>query len=230
MMVQALLFDLDNTLVDRSSAHRSYWEDFLARYPESSDGVGASTLLERLIAEDQQGYRPREDYFSWVASALVELGWSADRFWNDYRQRIASFVPARPYVKELLRSLAPIYQLAVVSNGSSATQRKKLEQARLAGFFSSVWISEECGCAKPSPRIFLLALQQLKCKPEDALFIGDDPVRDIEGAAQVGCRTCWVSHGGLFPKELTPPDLTISDVSALPDALAPARANGGSQC
>jgi putative hydrolase of the HAD superfamily len=227
MMLQSLLFDLDNTLVDRASAHRRYWEDFLARHPESAYGADATTVLERLIAEDDQGCRPREDYFDLVATALGGMGWEAKTFWNDYRSRISSFVQAQPDVQQLIGFLEPRYQLAVVSNGSSATQRRKLEQAQLSSLFSQVWISEECGCAKPSAKIFLLALEQLECKPQHALFIGDDPIRDIHGAAQVGCRTCWVSNGRRFPTDLKPPDLIIPGVTALPDALEVARANGG---
>jgi HAD superfamily hydrolase (TIGR01662 family) len=220
MTIQALIFDLDNTLVDRASAHRRYWEDFLSRYPVRNCSAERAAALEELVAQDDSGYRARKEYFSWAANFIGHSNWEAEMLWEDYRTRIALFIQPRIEVNALIESLAGHYSLGVVSNGSGIGQRKKLERAQLYNLFSKVWISQECGFEKPSPEIFLMALEGLNCKPNQSLFIGDDPIRDIAAAAEVGCRTCWVSGSGLFPKELSPPDISITNVTELPEALA----------
>ena len=55
--------------------------------------------------------------------------------------------------------------------------------------------------------------------PEAVLFVGDNPVTDIDGARAFGMRTAWVTRGRQFPAELHPPDIAIERVTDLRDLL-----------
>ena len=74
--------------------------------------------------------------------------------------------------------------LAVVSNWDVALHGY-LEQLGLAGSFDAVVTSAEAGAPKPDPRIFRLALERLRVRPERALHIGDSEA-DEEGARAAG--------------------------------------------
>jgi putative hydrolase of the HAD superfamily len=129
-------------------------------------------------------------------------------------------------VRKLIARLAAQCRIGVVSNGSARNQRRKLERIELADLADCVVISEEVGVAKPDPAIFLAALEELDCQPDEALFIGDDPLADISGASRAGLATCWVSLDRPFPGEFPAPDLVIPRLlkleSVLP-CLMPAR-------
>ena len=75
-------------------------------------------------------------------------------------------------------------RLAVVSNWDVAL-REHLEELALADHFATVVTSAEAGAPKPEPRIFELALERLRVRPERALHVGDSPA-DEEGARAAG--------------------------------------------
>jgi putative hydrolase of the HAD superfamily len=75
-------------------------------------------------------------------------------------------------------------RLAVVSNWDVALHGY-LEQLGLAERFGAVVTSAEAGAPKPDPRIFALALERLRVRPERALHIGDSEA-DEEGARAAG--------------------------------------------
>ena len=206
-MVRALLFDLDRTLIDRDAAHRAWVAE-----------VAPAAARAAWIAADDHGYRPRADYFAWLAQVHPELG-SADALWTRYRVRLPELVTPRPAVGALLDRLAGRYALGLVSNGGGETQRRKLARAGLAAHFPRPVISGELGAAKPDPAPFLAALIALGVSADQALYVGDDPRRDVAGARAAGLRTCWIAHGRAWEGPGAPPDGTIEDVLELEGAL-----------
>ena len=90
-------------------------------------------------------------------------------------------------VPQSLATLAPKFQLAVVSNFDRRLHTI-LEQLQIAPFFERVFISSELGADKPDPEIYRRALQRIGVEAADAMHVGDDPERDWEGAARAGLR------------------------------------------
>ncbi len=45
------------------------------------------------------------------------------------------------------------------------------------------------------------------------MFVGDNPVSDIDGARRFGMRTAWVQRGRQFPSDLEPPDRIIDNIN-----------------
>jgi FMN phosphatase YigB (HAD superfamily) len=60
-------------------------------------------------------------------------------------------------------------------------------------FFTVTADSALVGASKPDPRIFQYALRALACSPSQAWMIGDNPEADIDGAARLGLKTCWLA-------------------------------------
>lgn len=218
-MWRTILLDLDNTLIDRDTAHRRYCESYLERHcPWIVDGE-RSEALDEMLAVDQRGYFDRKQYCHWLSKRLPEANLSADAIWDDYRGRLAELVPRDERVLDLVDRLQGHYRLAIVSNGFGDIQRRKLGAAGLVDRFDDVFISGELGSEKPDGRIFLHALEQLGNAPEQALFVGDNPQHDIAGATNVGIATCWIAAGRSYPADLPSPDLTIQDVLEIDTVL-----------
>ena len=82
-------------------------------------------------------------------------------------------------------------KLGVVTNGPSAMQRRKLAALGIESAFDAILVSEEEGVSKPDPEIFRRALERCGVAAHEALFVGDHPVADIEGAHNAGLRVAW---------------------------------------
>jgi len=83
-----------------------------------------------------------------------------------------------------IRSLRPKYRTGMISNAWSEL-RPWLKELRIADAFDHIVISSEVGLAKPDPRIFQLALDDLGISPQEAVFIDDFEV-NIEAAGEIG--------------------------------------------
>jgi putative hydrolase of the HAD superfamily len=90
-----------------------------------------------------------------------------------------------PDVIEVLETLRPRFDLAVVSNFDGRL-RMILEHLGVSKFFSHVFLSSELGADKPDRLIYQRALQLSRLAPNETLHVGDDPVRDWEGAETAG--------------------------------------------
>jgi len=90
-----------------------------------------------------------------------------------------------PDVIEVLEALRPRFDLAVISN-FDARLRMILEQLGVSQLFSHVFLSSELGADKPDPLIYHRALKLSGLSPNETLHVGDDPVRDWQGAEAAG--------------------------------------------
>jgi putative hydrolase of the HAD superfamily len=106
-------------------------------------------------------------------------------------------------VKESLTRIATQFKLGLISNGTAATQRAKLEALAVNALFDPIVISEEVGLRKPDVRIFELAMANWHVAPDSVLFVGDDPVSDIGGATAAGMRVLRVGHEDGIPSILS---------------------------
>ena len=182
--------DLDNTLVDRDLAFRTWAQHFISEI--SADAAD----LDWLLAADGDGYTPRAD----LAVALRER-WGLDTDVPELVRRLLfehlPFVQTYPGVRAALATLRTTgVAIVVVTNGTVDQQSRKLEDAALAGLITDVVISEAVGSRKPDPTIFRTALDAAGRHGGrgPAWMIGDHPVADIAGAKNCGLRTGWVSH------------------------------------
>ncbi len=190
---KAVLFDLDNTLIDRDRAMRCAVATWLERL-----GVADEVrrhALDEVMAYDAHGYRPRADFCRWMCTRFAFAQVSPEALGEQLRADLVRYVEPVPKVRALLQRIAQLYPIGLVSNGGSRTQRAKLQRAGLDDVFEPlVLVSGEVGAPKPSAAIFEMALNWLDLPPEMVLFVGDDLARDIGGAAAVGIRTCRVGR------------------------------------
>jgi HAD superfamily hydrolase (TIGR01662 family) len=147
----------------------------------------------RAIREWAPGYRRS----AWSA-ALRECGLdpalgeqAAVRFIAHRRRACAPFDDAQPALRRL-RSAG--VRTAVVTNGMGDLQRLKAELAGLAGDVDVFVVSGDVGVGKPHPGVFQEALERLGAGAEQALMVGDNPIRDIAGAQRLGIRTAWLDR------------------------------------
>ena len=213
MTYQAILFDLDDTLYDL----RSYWRgrlheaigEVLDRYPHfERDELVRRAIAEKVYIDKLPAFlRGQGVEDEALIAAAQEL------FRRDWFERLILYDDAA----RTLEALRPHFKLGLVTNGPSRTQRPKIEQFRLIEYLDLLIVSEEVGTAKPDPAIFQIALDELKVRPSQALFVGDSPEFDLRGAAAAGMPCIWMNpRGETLPADVPRP---IAEIGRLHELL-----------
>ena len=197
--IDTLIFDLDNTLIDRNAAMRLALHDLLKIWGYREPQL--KTAVENSVAYDNWGYTDRVVFCTWFLHTYAK---------GDFRSKmtppalltalqvmIAQRIKPDPSILSVLHFLATQFQLVLASNGGSNIQRAKLKQAGLEPFFQpkAVFISGEMKFEKPNPVFFQKIVEQLQLSPASTLVIGDNLIHDVMAPALCGMLTCWVSHG-----------------------------------
>lgn len=203
MSIELVTFDLDNTLWEshhvllRATQETNAWIDehvpdhaslSLERRNELSDEVRRT---QPQISHDVSAFR-----IAFMESCFTEVGTSASEARRLAREAFAVFMHWRcqvspyPEAVNLLRELSNSYQLASITNGNSDVSRTSINQ-----YFSYNVSAEDAGAAKPSSRIFQLALKLGGITdPSCAIHVGDNLREDVQGAANAGMKTVWLNH------------------------------------
>ncbi len=120
-----------------------------------------------------------------------------------------------PTVKPSLDQMQKKYRLGIVSNAQEAFTMPELALYDLARYFETIVLSSEVGVKKPNSRIFTRALSDLKVKPEETVFVGNDMFADMMGASRLGMKTIYIlqkNNRQAQVRGLTP-DAVISNVN-----------------
>ncbi|XP_041969348.1 N-acylneuraminate-9-phosphatase [Aricia agestis] len=225
--VSAIFFDLDNTLIQTrkgdSKACNKLVEIMEREYGIPHD-VATSSARNFLCA-----FRARPDDDSY---AIDE--WPAHLWRNclpkNYRHIAKNIsiewiklrfqcLALTPDVIHLLESLREDYLLGLITNGPSRAQWQKIERLGLRKYFDCVLVSGDLPWEKPDQNIFLEACKLLQVEPRTCIMVGDKLETDIKGGkeAELG-GTVWIPlHNDEMESDL--PDVTIHDVTELPEVL-----------
>lgn len=128
------------------------------------------------------------------------------------RNQVEPFPDVIPALARLLRR----YRLTSLSNGNA-----DLAVIGLARYFEISVAARDAGAAKPDPRIFEALLARTGLAPAQVVYVGDDPLADVEGARRAGLHAVWVDRfGRAWPEDLEPPVQVVKDLAGLADLLA----------
>ncbi|MFB4318365.1 HAD family hydrolase [Actinomadura sp. 21ATH] len=220
-MIEAVLFDIDDTLVDHSGAAR---EAVVAAFPEADAARVARRWFE-LEEEYYERYLAGELGFAEqrrlrVTTLAAELGlgeWAAaraDAWIAAYAERYKAGWRLFPDVAACLDACG--LPMAVVTNSNGDFQRTKLAAVGLDGRFPIVVASEDVGVAKPDPEIFRVACRLLDVEPSRTAYVGDRLTTDALGARAAGLRGVWLDRSG----GAAPDDPGVVRITTLADLAA----------
>ena len=139
-------------------------------------------------------------------------GVDADRIADRFESYLNETMRLKPLAIETLQGLAARgLALALLTNGSSRTQRRKISQFNLARHFQTIRIEEEAGIGKPDPAAYHGTLDALGLTAQDAWMIGDDPVWDVGMPRRLGMGAILFDDlGGREADPDAPPHATLT--------------------
>ena len=229
---KALLLDLDNTVLAFDQAVAQSWAEVSQQFAPRL-GADEKSLLQALLrsrdsfwadpVRNQWGRNDPELAHRQIVRAVLEhLGSPQDALADTiartltevFDQLIAPF----PGALEALRSAkGGGVRLALVTNGGTEVQRRKISRFGLDALVDAVLIEGELGYGKPDARVFRLALERLGAAPSEAWMVGDNLEHDVAPAQALGMRGVWVDWAGkgLPVGSGVRPDRTVREIREL---------------
>jgi 2-haloalkanoic acid dehalogenase type II len=225
LKVRAICFDLDNTLWDVwpviiRAEQKMY--DFLAqRYPR----VVASMTLEMMRAAREQtaaAYPQMAHDFTFLRKQTLrdharEFGYAeamAEEAFDAFiqaRNEVDLYADVLPALDELRGR----YRLFTASNGNA-----DLGKIGLAHYFERTIAARHVGALKPDPAIFLKVIEGTDLQADHVVYVGDDPLLDVQGARGAGMQAIWIDRqGAQWPPEIAPPAHKIRSLTDLLELL-----------
>lgn len=195
-MPQAVIFDVDGTLVDSVDIHARSWQDAFAEFGHDVPfpkirgqiGKGGDQLIPVFLTEEERAAQ---------GEALEKRRGEILR--ERYLKQIRPFPQVRPLFQRLLEAGKRV-ALASSAKQDELTHYKKL--AHIDDLVDTETSSDDAEKSKPYPDIFQAALARLPgIAPGQAIVVGDTPY-DAEAAARAGLRTIGLLCGGWTAAEL----------------------------
>ncbi|GGG14948.1 HAD family hydrolase [Paenibacillus aceti] len=205
MRIKAILFDLDNTLMDRDWTFQQFARQLIDECLIDMSGEEQARLLAYMIKSDADGYRSKQGYF---LELIEKLPWiekpSLEELTSYYGLNYMTHARAMAYALDtLLQCRASGLKLGIITNGASSHQHNKIDSLQLRPYVDTIVVSGDIGIHKPDPRIYHLALEKLGTSAEETVIVGDHPRNDIWGAAQLGIRGVWLQRAHAWDQTLT---------------------------
>lgn len=206
-MIQAILFDLDNTLLENPM------DSFLPAYFQAltqkvAHLVSPDELLMYLMRATQRAIadtnptRTNQEVF--LADFLPAMGTLADElmpifedfYANDF-PKLQQFTQRQPEARQVVQeAFDQSYDVAIATNPLFPRQAilHRLRWAGVADFpYALITSYENMHFTKPHPEYYREIAERIGQNPEDCLMVGDEVENDIRPAAEVGMHTFWVT-------------------------------------
>ena len=213
---RAVLFDLDGTLYDRDDLVQRLAAEQYEAFAEELEMVERERFVSRLLELDDHGYGEKVDVYSAIGEDFRLDDAVTERLLRDFWIRYDSLMVLPD---EVLTTLTSLRQQGVptglVTNGRVDRQMQTIDSLAVASFLDVVLISEAEGIQKPDAEIFHRAARRLGVEVGAAVFVGNHPRIDIEGAVAAGMSAIWK-----FVPYWPPPISDVPAVRALDELLS----------
>ncbi len=228
----AILFDLDDTIIDCGGDPAPLWRELCvgAAAERGIDGEALFEIVERRrrwFWSDAERHRSgrlelRAARRRVVADALAELGQDSAELaariadgYSDRRDACMCLFPDAVETLEVLRARG--VRTALLTNGAGPVQRAKIERFSLAPLFDGIFVEGELGYGKPDPRAYRTAMASLGSTPADTWMVGDNLHWEVIAPQQLGLYTVWMDsrRRGLPPDAPGRPHRIIASLREL---------------
>lgn len=217
-MIQAIVFDLDNTLVDFMAMKQRAIESAIDAMLDAGLELERADIRSRIDAiYKERGIEYQQVFddlifgvFQKLDHRILAAGVIAYR-----RAREAALKPYPHVTATLMQLIRRGIKLAILTDAPSREAWLRLCHIGFHHIFGVAVTFDETGERKPSSKPFLKVLELLQEAPADTLMVGDWPERDITGAKAVGMQTAFARYGDTWQTKDHGADYDLADISDL---------------
>ena len=217
-MIKAVLFDLDNTLLDFMKMKQNAVSAALDSMIFSGLDI-KKEIAEKKIYKiyDEYGYEYQEVFDLFLKEEIGEVNFKIlAKGIISYKKAKEDSLSLYKNVSSTLVSLTKLgLKIGVISDAPSREAWIRICSVNLENIFDTVVTLHEKGIHKPSPEPFKQAMKDLNVSPSETIMIGDWPERDIKGANEVGMRTAFAKYGDTFNTKNSGANYELQDISDL---------------
>jgi len=222
-MIKAVIFDLDNTLLDFVTMKREAVKNALSSMIEAGLDIDSKTSYKRMMQlYEENGWERNQHVFNkflrevdgrlnykYLAAGIVA-----------YRRAKDKHLKLYPNVEKTLNEINNKgIKLAIVSDAPSREAWMRICYLKLHKIFDVVITFDDSKERKPSSAPFKLALGKLGLSNDEVLMVGDWPERDVVGAKNLGIRTIFAKYGDHFGVKESGANWDIENISEIVDII-----------
>ncbi len=210
---RAVVFDLDNTLIDFMKMKRISCEESISAMINAGLKINKEKGLRRLFSiYDKHGWEYSHIFQEFIKEITGKIDYRILAAGIvAYRRVRSGFLEPYPLVHStLLKLKVRGIKLAILSDAPRLKVWIRLTSLKLQDYFDIVVTYDDTKKRKPAREPFLAVLKKLGLKPEEVLMVGDWPKRDIAGAKRVGMKTCLANYGRVKKDSRIKPDYSIN--------------------
>jgi len=217
LKIKAIIFDLDNTLIDflkmKKEACRFALKAMIKKGLKISFEFGYKKLMKTYFKVGIESNIAFEEFLKSQTGKVDTRIFAAGI--NEYLKTKNKFLKPYPNVKPTLRKLKKMrLKLAIVTDAPRLKAYQRLVAMGIDGYFDFVVGLEDTGEKKPSELPFKTAINTLGLKPKDIVMIGDSIKRDVLTAKKIGMTTVLAKYGET-KKEKGKADFEINDINEI---------------
>jgi len=215
--IRAFLCDMDNTLFDLVGAQIAACES-VVRHLGHDDG----DELFRYFLTGSHGFESTENIRQYMEERRIPTNGMFGEACRIYAAEKLRYIVPYPGVQTTLEEIRALdLPMVIVTDAEAPDANMRLERSGLMQYFDGLVSFDMVKVKKPAPGPFLAALAAAGARPEEALFIGDSPRRDIEPCKKLGIRTVYARYGDRFSKtrDYAGADYVIDRMDELPRIL-----------
>ena len=217
-MIKAILFDLDNTLLDFMKMKNLAVNAAV----KSMIFAGLNVKQEKAVEDiyniyEEYGYEYQEVFDLFLKNTIGKVNYKilAVGIISYKKAKESSLMLYKNVDKTLLKLTKMGLKIGVISDAPSREAWIRICSMNLEHIFDTVVTLHEKGIHKPSPEPFKKAIKDLDVSPNETIMVGDWPERDIKGANQVGMKTAFAKYGDTFDTKNSGADYELKDISDL---------------
>lgn len=200
-MIKGVVFDLDHTLFDRYATLRTVLPEMYKRMRENiPQDLSLDDFIDKFIKMEK-----KHIYNGWTYTGekLVEHGvfingTKGQDVWKclfTYCWPLAAV--KYPFTEPMLEKLHDMgLKIGILTNGEHRLQMTKLNLLNIEPFVDEIVISGDVGAQKPDSKPFKVISEKIGISPEELLYVGDNPLNDVEGSRNAGYTPVWVKTIG----------------------------------
>ncbi|HEX2984764.1 MAG TPA: HAD-IA family hydrolase [Ignavibacteriales bacterium] len=217
-MLKAVIFDLDNTLVDFMRMKRRAIEAAVPAMVDAGLKMSIDEARHEIdVIYKEQGIENQQVFDLFLQKTLKKIDHKilASGIVAYRRAREAALIPY-PHVYSTLIQLSKMgLKLGIVSDAPVKEAWLRLAYMNFHHIFDAVVTFDDTGERKPNAAPFRAILDKFSIQPGEALMVGDWAERDILGAKKVGMLTAFAKYGDTFDTKEHDADYELADIMDL---------------